>query len=174
MMVPGATIKSTAGLEIDFSNIWSICWTCWVKDTVTHQPNHCWPHLSKLIRWWCWPPAFPQPPGCLRCFPIRPWPFAKQPRNACIDRISKELHKMWLSSSKLWTLASLSVAVHLTALPQMGHHLASELPHCKSSPLYKVLLNATPSNLQINNRLLPSDTVVLRSPGQLGASKTWT
>jgi len=26
-------------------------------------------YLSKLIRWWCCPPALPRPPGCLRCLP---------------------------------------------------------------------------------------------------------
>lgn len=26
-------------------------------------------YLSKLIRWWCMPPAFPRPPGCFLCFP---------------------------------------------------------------------------------------------------------
>ena len=131
-MVPGATIKGTAGLEIDFSNTWRYLKYLLNPLGQRHRDTpiqQLLAHLSKLIRWWCWPPAFPQPPGCLRCLPIRPWPFAKQPCKACIDRILKELHKMWLSSSKLWTLASLSVAVHLTALPQMGHHLASELPH---------------------------------------------
>ena len=29
-----------------------------------------WTHyLSKLILWWCCPPAFPRPPGCFLCFP---------------------------------------------------------------------------------------------------------
>lgn len=26
-------------------------------------------YLSKLILWWCIPPALPRPPGCLRCLP---------------------------------------------------------------------------------------------------------
>ena len=37
-------------------------------------------HLSIMILWWCWPPAFPRPPGCLRCFPTRPWPAETWPR----------------------------------------------------------------------------------------------
>lgn len=32
------------------------------------------------MRWWCWPPALPRPPGCLRCLPIRPWPADTWPR----------------------------------------------------------------------------------------------
>lgn len=28
-------------------------------------------YLSKLILWWCMPPAFPRPPGCLRCLPAK-------------------------------------------------------------------------------------------------------
>jgi hypothetical protein len=32
------------------------------------------------MRWWCWPPALPRPPGCLRCFPMRPWPADTCPR----------------------------------------------------------------------------------------------
>ena len=100
-MIPGATIKGTAGLEIDFSNTWRYLKYLLNLLGQRHRDTPIQPllaHLSKLIRWWCWPPAFPQPPGCLRCLPIRPWPFAKQPCKACIDRILKELHKMWLSS----------------------------------------------------------------------------
>lgn len=37
-------------------------------------------YLSKLIRWWCCPPALPRPPGCLRCLPTRPWPAHTWPR----------------------------------------------------------------------------------------------
>ncbi|CAH0374030.1 unnamed protein product [Pelagomonas calceolata] len=29
---------------------------------------------------WCWPPALPRPPGCLRCLPMRPWPADTEPR----------------------------------------------------------------------------------------------
>ena len=27
-------------------------------------------YLSKLILWWCWPPALPRPPGCFLCLPV--------------------------------------------------------------------------------------------------------
>lgn len=27
-------------------------------------------YLSKLILWWCKPPAFPRPPGCFLCLPV--------------------------------------------------------------------------------------------------------
>ena len=33
------------------------------------------------MRWWCWPPAFPRPPGCLRCLPTRPFPALTCPRS---------------------------------------------------------------------------------------------
>lgn len=33
------------------------------------------------MRWWCIPPALPRPPGCLRCLPIRPWPWLTWPRS---------------------------------------------------------------------------------------------
>ena len=36
--------------------------------------------IRKTHRWWCWPPALPRPPGCLRCLPIRPWPADTWPR----------------------------------------------------------------------------------------------
>ncbi len=35
---------------------------------------------SISTRWWCWPPARPRPPGCLRCLPTRPWPMNVWPR----------------------------------------------------------------------------------------------
>lgn len=28
-------------------------------------------YLSIIIRWWCWPPALPRPPGCFLCLPER-------------------------------------------------------------------------------------------------------
>ena len=28
-------------------------------------------NLSKLILWWCCPPALPRPPGCFLCFPYK-------------------------------------------------------------------------------------------------------
>lgn len=37
-------------------------------------------YLSNMMRWWCWPPALPRPPGCLRCLPMRPWPADTWPR----------------------------------------------------------------------------------------------
>lgn len=37
-------------------------------------------NLSKRMRWWCWPPALPRPPGCFLCFPTRPWPAETCPR----------------------------------------------------------------------------------------------
>ena len=36
--------------------------------------------MSIMIRWWCCPPALPRPPGCLRCFPMRPFPCDTEPR----------------------------------------------------------------------------------------------
>ena len=33
-----------------------------------------------FVRWWCWPPAKPLPPGCFLCLPIRPWPAETCPR----------------------------------------------------------------------------------------------
>merc|ERR1719348_574034 len=38
-------------------------------------------YLSKLILWWCWPPALPRPPGCFLCLPMRPWPWDTWPLN---------------------------------------------------------------------------------------------
>merc|ERR1719259_142865 len=37
--------------------------------------------LSRLILWWCCPPAFPLPPGCFLCLPILPWPWDTWPLN---------------------------------------------------------------------------------------------
>ena len=37
-------------------------------------------YLSMFVRWWCWPPARPRPPGCLRCLPTRPYPAETWPR----------------------------------------------------------------------------------------------
>ncbi len=36
--------------------------------------------MSIMMRWWCWPPALPRPPGCLRCLPMRPCPALTCPR----------------------------------------------------------------------------------------------
>ena len=34
------------------------------------RPETTSPHKrSKRMRWWCWPPALPRPPGCFRCLP---------------------------------------------------------------------------------------------------------
>ena len=28
-------------------------------------------YLSNMMRWWCWPPALPRPPGCFLCLPAK-------------------------------------------------------------------------------------------------------
>lgn len=41
------------------------------KFRIPNLPKYPGWYLSKLILWWCIPPALPRPPGCLRCFPIK-------------------------------------------------------------------------------------------------------
>ena len=40
--------------------------TLYIQYTCTNGLTH---YLSKLILWWCCPPALPRPPGCFRCLP---------------------------------------------------------------------------------------------------------
>lgn len=43
-------------------------WLCFQHTPTLFTATH---YLSKLILWWCIPPAFPRPPGCFLCLPVR-------------------------------------------------------------------------------------------------------
>lgn len=61
---------------------WCPCEVCcrFVLDWALTFPKYPGWNLSKRMRWWCWPPALPRPPGCFLCFPTRPWPAETCPR----------------------------------------------------------------------------------------------
>jgi hypothetical protein len=45
------------------NHLYKICITEHLNIINTH-------YLSKLMRWWCWPPALPRPLGCFLCLPV--------------------------------------------------------------------------------------------------------
>lgn len=53
----------------------NLCWRRKWKFLIPTLPKYPGWYLSKLILWWCIPPALPRPPGCLRCLPESnvPW-----------------------------------------------------------------------------------------------------
>lgn len=68
------------GLHIyDIHNICSLFWPtirllCCSQPLIRLPSQHFFPfkrthYLSKLILWWCMPPALPRPPGCFLCLP---------------------------------------------------------------------------------------------------------
>lgn len=61
-----STSNQTSCLRVFMVNthIYLYSWTDpgWVRSSRTY-------YLSKLILWWCIPPALPRPPGCFLCFP---------------------------------------------------------------------------------------------------------
>ena len=86
-----ATQKKTSPFQSNLDGTWNKHGMAVTAHRTCRTPNNqrdifaIRAHLSKLIRWWCWPPAFPQPPGCLRCFPIRPWPVNQTNRKGFVE-----------------------------------------------------------------------------------------